>query len=164
VGPQQRVDVMTALKAMTIWPAYQHFEEGRKGSIEVGKLADFVVLSADPTKVPATSLAQLKVTETIKEGTTIFALDAQQQRKAGLTLQPGPAGDAFGRTIRALAVYREYERLPAFMQTPVVLQHLAALPHTSACTAAAMNEMVAAMLGERVAVASPADPEPSTAR
>ena len=164
VGPQHRVDVMTALKAMTIWPAYQHFEEGRKGSIEVGKFADFVVLSADPTKVPTTSLAQLKVTETIKEGTTIFTLDAQQQRKAGLMLQPGPAGDAFGRTIRALAVYREYERLPAFMQTPVVLQHLAALPHTSACTAAAMNEMVAAMLGARVAAASPADPESSPAR
>jgi len=164
VGPQQRVDVVTALKAMTIWPAYQHFEEGRKGSIEVGKLADFVILSADPTKVAPTSLAQLKVTATIKEGTTIFALDAQQQRKAGLMLKPGPAGDAFGRTIRALAVYREYERLPAFMQTPVVLQHLAALPHTSACTAAAMNEMIAAMLGARVAASSPADPERSTAR
>ena len=48
IGPDQRVDVTTALKAMTIWPAYQHFEEDTKGSIEVGKLADFVVLSADP--------------------------------------------------------------------------------------------------------------------
>ncbi len=159
VGPQHRVDVMTALKAMTIWPAYQHFEEKSKGSIEIGKLADFVILSADPTKVPATSLAQLRVTETIKEGTTIFALDAQQQRKAGLMLNPGPAGDAFGRTIRSLAVYREYERLPAFMQTPAVLQHLSAMPHSAACTAAAMNEMVAAMLGTRVAAASPAAPE-----
>jgi hypothetical protein len=143
---------MTALKAMTIWPAYQHFEEGRKGSIEVGKLADFVILSADPTKVAPTSLAQLKVTATIKEGATIFALDAQQQRKAGLMLNPGPAGDAFGRTIRALAVYREYERLPVFMQTPVVMRHLAAMPHSNACTGAAINELVAAMLagsGER---------------
>ena len=40
IGPSQRVSVMTALKAMTIWPAYQHFEEKRKGSIEVGKIAD----------------------------------------------------------------------------------------------------------------------------
>ena len=49
IGPDQRVDVMTALKAMTIWPAWQHFEEADKGSIEVGKLADFVILSDDPT-------------------------------------------------------------------------------------------------------------------
>jgi len=39
-GPDQRVDVITALKAMTIWPAYHHFEEKTKGSLEPGKLAD----------------------------------------------------------------------------------------------------------------------------
>jgi predicted amidohydrolase YtcJ len=153
VGPHQRVDVMTALKAMTIWPAYQHFEEERKGSIEVGKLADFVILSADPTKVAPTSLAQLKVTATIKEGATIFALDAREQRKAALMPRPGIAGDdAFARAIRTLAVYREYERLPVFMQTPVVMRHLAAMPHSNACTGAAIGELVAAMLagsGER---------------
>ena len=53
VGPDQRVDVITALKAMTIWPAYQHFEEKSKGSLEVGKLADFAILSKDPTAVRA---------------------------------------------------------------------------------------------------------------
>jgi predicted amidohydrolase YtcJ len=47
LGPAQRVDVMTGIKAMTIWPAWQHFEENAKGSIEVGKLADFVILSDD---------------------------------------------------------------------------------------------------------------------
>lgn len=47
VGPAQRVDVMTALKEMTIWPAWQHFEQETKGSTEVGKLADFVILSDD---------------------------------------------------------------------------------------------------------------------
>jgi predicted amidohydrolase YtcJ len=146
VGPQHRVDVMTALKAMTIWPAYQHFEENRKGSIEVGKLADFVILSKDPTRVAPTSLAQLKVTETIKEGTTIFALDAKEQRKAELMLKPGPSGDdVFARAIRTLAVYRDYERLPAFMQTSAVLRHLASLPHDPSCTAGALNELVATM-------------------
>jgi hypothetical protein len=50
IGPAQRVDVLTALKAMTIWPAWQHFEEAQ-GLIEPGKLADFVILSADPTAV-----------------------------------------------------------------------------------------------------------------
>jgi predicted amidohydrolase YtcJ len=38
LGPEQRVDAMTALKAMTIWPAWQHFEEATKGSLEVGKV------------------------------------------------------------------------------------------------------------------------------
>ncbi len=47
VGPAQRVDVMTALKEMTIWPAWQHFEQETKGSIEVGKQVDFVILSDD---------------------------------------------------------------------------------------------------------------------
>ncbi len=43
LGPAQRVGVMTALKAMTIWPAGQHFKQQTIGSIEVGKLADFVI-------------------------------------------------------------------------------------------------------------------------
>jgi len=74
VGPEHRVDVITALKAMTIWSAYQHFEEDRKGSLEPGKLADFVILSKDPTAVPTTTIADIKVTETIKEGKTVFRL------------------------------------------------------------------------------------------
>ena len=49
LGPDQRVDVVTALKAMTIWPAWQHFEEDAKGTLEVGKLADLVILSDNPT-------------------------------------------------------------------------------------------------------------------
>lgn len=51
IGPARRVDVITVLKAMTLWPAWQHFEEGTKGSIEGGKLADFVILSKDPTAI-----------------------------------------------------------------------------------------------------------------
>jgi predicted amidohydrolase YtcJ len=72
IGPAQRVDVMTALKAMTIWPAWQHFEENAKGSIEVGKLADFVILDTDPTKIDPENLDQIKVLETIKEGETVY--------------------------------------------------------------------------------------------
>ncbi|GAB2508895.1 amidohydrolase [Microbulbifer agarilyticus] len=72
LGPEQRVDVNTALKAMTIWPAWQHFEEDDKGSIEVGKLADFVVLSEDPTAVAPEKLADLKVLKTIKNDKVIF--------------------------------------------------------------------------------------------
>jgi hypothetical protein len=39
------VDVIISLKAMTIWLARQHYEEASKGSREVGKLADFMILS-----------------------------------------------------------------------------------------------------------------------
>ena len=46
-----------ALKAMTKWPAYYHFEEKTKGSLEVGKFADFAILSKDPTAVGPTTSA-----------------------------------------------------------------------------------------------------------
>ncbi|MGV6803632.1 MAG: amidohydrolase [Ruegeria sp.] len=75
LGPHQRVDVMTALKAMTIWPAWQHFEESDKGSIEVGKLADFVILSDDPTAIDPETLSELRVLVTIKEDVTAFKAD-----------------------------------------------------------------------------------------
>ncbi len=72
LGPHQRVDVMTALKAMTIWPAWQHFEESDKGSIEAGKLADFAILSDDPTAVDPETLADLEVRVTIKEDKVVY--------------------------------------------------------------------------------------------
>jgi predicted amidohydrolase YtcJ len=82
IGPEHRVDVMTGLKAMTIWPAWQHFEEASKGSIEVGKVADFVILDRNPLEVDPETLDQIKVTETIKEGTTIFTLAAKEKPNA----------------------------------------------------------------------------------
>ncbi len=78
LGPAQRVDVMTALKAMTIWPAWAHFEEGQKGSLEVGKLADLVILSADPTAVDPETLDQLTIVETVKEGVSIYGAAEKQ--------------------------------------------------------------------------------------
>ncbi|WP_244512864.1 amidohydrolase [Ensifer sp. LC163] len=74
LGPNQRVSVENALKAMTIWPAYQHFEEATKGSIEAGKLADFVILDQNPLTTEADALASLKVVETIKEGATVYTI------------------------------------------------------------------------------------------
>ena len=73
IGPAQRVDVITALKAMTIWPAWQHHEEATKGSIEVGKLADFVILSKDPTAVDPETIDHIEVVQTIKEGKVVYA-------------------------------------------------------------------------------------------
>lgn len=70
---------MTALKSMTIWPAWQHFEADLKGSIEVGKLADFVILSDDPTSVDPETLDSLNVLTTIKEDVVIHAARTGQQ-------------------------------------------------------------------------------------
>jgi predicted amidohydrolase YtcJ len=72
LGAEHRVDVMTALKAMTLWPAWQHFEEDHKGSIEPGKLADFAILSDDPTAVDPEDIDQIRVLATIKEGRVIY--------------------------------------------------------------------------------------------
>lgn len=85
IGPAQRVDVMTALKAMTIWPAWQHFEEDSKGSIEIGKLADLVILDQDPTAIDPEKLDQIKVTETIKEGITVFKLSDKEEQAAAFS-------------------------------------------------------------------------------
>ncbi len=74
LGPSQRIDPLVALKAMTIWPAYQHFEEATKGSIEIGKIADLVILSDDPLTVRRTQLAEIKVMETIKNGKSVYKL------------------------------------------------------------------------------------------
>jgi predicted amidohydrolase YtcJ len=72
LGPQQRLDPIDALKAMTLWAAYQHFEENTKGSIEVGKVADLVILSDNPLTVERPKLINLRVMETIKGGKTIY--------------------------------------------------------------------------------------------
>lgn len=72
LGPDQRVTPYEGLKSITIWPAYQHFEEKVKGSIEVGKQADFVILSADPLTIDPLAIADIKVLQTINDGETVF--------------------------------------------------------------------------------------------
>ncbi len=73
-GPDQRITPYQALQAITINAAYQYGEERTKGSIEVGKLADLVVLSANPLTVPPMQIKDIKVVETIKEGRTVYAI------------------------------------------------------------------------------------------
>lgn len=72
LGPDQRISPELALKAMTIWPAWQHFEDKTKGSIEVGKDADLVILSANPMTVPPATIKDIKVDATIKAGKTVY--------------------------------------------------------------------------------------------
>lgn len=63
-----------ALRAMTIWAAKAAFEENLKGSLEPGKMADFVVLEDDIMTVPADDLARLNVKETYIGGELVFSL------------------------------------------------------------------------------------------
>ena len=72
IGADQRISPYEGLKAMTLWSAEQLDEGAKKGSISVGKLADLVVLDADPTKVEAEKIKDIAVLETMKAGTTIY--------------------------------------------------------------------------------------------
>jgi predicted amidohydrolase YtcJ len=73
LGPDQRITPLEALKSQTIWAAEQYGEQGSRGTLEPGKLADLVILDADPLTVDPMAIRDIKVLETIKEGTTIYA-------------------------------------------------------------------------------------------
>lgn len=76
VGREQRMNVYDALKAVTIHAAYQYFEEDEKGSIEVGKRADLVILDHSPLEVEAFEIKNIQVLETIKDGVTLYKRNA----------------------------------------------------------------------------------------
>lgn len=77
IGSSERVTPLQALKAITINGAYIYREEASKGSIEVGKRADLVILSANPLKVRPDAIRDIKVLETIKDGKTIYTASAK---------------------------------------------------------------------------------------
>ena len=61
-----------ALKAITLNGAYTYFEEASKGSLEVGKTADLVVLDRNPLKVEANAIRDIRVLETVKSGKSVY--------------------------------------------------------------------------------------------
>jgi len=69
---EECISVEEALKTYTLNAAYAAFEEDVKGSIEVGKLADFVILDRNPMKIPKEEIKEIRVLETIIRGKTIF--------------------------------------------------------------------------------------------
>lgn len=79
LGPAQRLAPYEALKAITIWGAIQHFEEAEKGSLAVGKRADFAVLSANPITIKPMSIKDIRVVATIKDGRTIHCADMRKK-------------------------------------------------------------------------------------
>lgn len=72
IGAEEKASPYQALKAITHNAAYQLFEENNKGTLEVGKVADFVVLDKNPLKVKPMQIKDIKVVQTIKNGKTIY--------------------------------------------------------------------------------------------
>ena len=80
--PEQAVSREQALKMFTIWPAYAAFEEKDKGSVEVGKLADFTVFSQDIMEIPAPEILKTHAEMTVIGGEVVFE-DRQSNRFDG---------------------------------------------------------------------------------
>ena len=71
-GPSQRISVSDAMRICTVHGAYASFEEGIKGSITAGKLADFVILENDPHSVDPDEIVNIRVLQTVMGGQTTF--------------------------------------------------------------------------------------------
>ena len=81
LGPEQRIPVYDALRAVTVNGAYQYFEEGTKGSLRPGKRADLVMLSADPLAVDREEIRGIRVLETVRAGKTIYSGEEKQNEE-----------------------------------------------------------------------------------
>ena len=68
----EEISVLDAIRAVTVEAAYQYGEEDIKGTIEAGKLADFVLLDRDPLSTPKEDLRDVKILRTFKRGECIF--------------------------------------------------------------------------------------------
>lgn len=77
IGPEERVSVYDALKAVTINAAYAYFEEDEKGTIEVNKKADFVVLEKNPLTVDPCTIKDIKVLRTYKDDELVWSEKCQ---------------------------------------------------------------------------------------
>ena len=70
--PKELLSREETLKGMTIWAAHSNFQEKERGSIEVGKMADFIVLNKDLMKVPVVEIPTTKVLATYVNGELVY--------------------------------------------------------------------------------------------
>lgn len=69
---EEAISRVEALKGMTIWAAYAVFEESKRGSIELGKAADFVILAKDIMQIPVEELRDVETIRTVIGGKTRY--------------------------------------------------------------------------------------------
>ena len=74
LGPEFRLTPEEALRAVTIDAAWQTFEEDIKGTIEIGKLADFTIIDQNPLKIAPEQIRNIKVEEVIIGGKQVYKL------------------------------------------------------------------------------------------
>ena len=75
--PGERMSVLEAVRGFTIDAAYAAFSENDRGSIEVGKLADFTVLDRDIFEIPPGEILRTTVTHTVVGGNIVYLADAE---------------------------------------------------------------------------------------
>jgi predicted amidohydrolase YtcJ len=78
--PEEKVTREQALKMFTLWPAFAAFEEKSRGSIEVGKLADFTILSQDIMTIPEADILKTRCVMTVVNGEVVFEEGAKPKK------------------------------------------------------------------------------------
>lgn len=76
--PEQKITVEEALRAYTSGSAYASFEENRKGTLERGKLADFVIIDRDLTRIPPEEIRDAHVLMTVVGGKVVYEREGAQ--------------------------------------------------------------------------------------
>jgi len=70
--PQEKISLQDCISAYTTGSAYAEFEEGKKGELKAGEYADFIILSKDLTKIPASDYTKTEVLRTVVGGRTVY--------------------------------------------------------------------------------------------
>jgi len=70
--PQEKISLDDCIRAYTTGSAYAQFSEGKKGELKLGEYADFIILSADLTKIPPAQYTATKVLRTVVAGRTVY--------------------------------------------------------------------------------------------
>ena len=70
--PEQKITVDEAVRGFTLGSAYAEFQENVKGTLEVGKVADFILISDDIYKIDATKIGDAKVLVTVFDGKVVY--------------------------------------------------------------------------------------------
>ena len=72
LGDAERLTAYAGLQTLTVNGAYEYFEEASKGTLEVGKRADLVILDGNPVKVAPMNIKDIRIVETIKDGKSVY--------------------------------------------------------------------------------------------